>query len=144
MKRDERRQHPRVDVAAGAVVLAPGSGCPVWYVVEDLSVGGALLRDGPLLRRRCVIRVVLYLKGSAPFSVDAEVVRQDSEGTLASGAAIAFRHLTAAQEDAIQDAILNALEALNGPDSGVRTRAGDGESADRMALQDEPYKGKRR
>ena len=48
-----------------------------------------------------------------------------------------------AREDANRDAIVNALDALNGPDSDVHTRIGDDESADRKALRDEPYKGKR-
>jgi len=144
MKRNERRQHPRVDVVASAVVLMPGSNNPVRYVVEDLSVGGALLREGPPLQSRGVMRVVLYLKGSAPLVVDAETVRQEQDGASSSGTAIAFRRLTAVQEDIIQDAILNALEALNGPDSGVRVRA-DGDSfADPPAAQDVPSRRKRR
>src|SRR5262245_22625569 len=113
MKKDERRQHPRVDVVATAVVLMPAIGGPVRYVVEDLSVGGALLRGSPPLRTQGVVRVVLYLRGCEPLLVDAEPVRQKRVGTSSSGIAIAFRHLTTTQEDVIQDAILNALETLN-------------------------------
>ena len=132
MKSNERRHHPRVDVAASAVVLMPGSSSPVRYVVDDLSVGGALLRDGPPLMTGDVIRMALHLRCSAPLLLDAELVRRKPNSGLGSGYAVAFRQLTAAQEDVIQDAILNALEELNAPDSGVRRRVDDG-SVDPLA-----------
>jgi hypothetical protein len=126
MKKDERRQHPRVDVVASAVILLPGIGSPARYVVEDLSVGGAMLRGGPPLGTRDPVRLVLHLRGFEPILVDAAPVRQSREGGSASAIAVAFRRLTPVQEDIIQDAILKALEALNGPASGVRARgAGD-------------------
>ena len=131
MNGDERRRHPRVDVAATAVVLMPDSSS-AHYMIDDLSVGGALLRDGPPLMTGDVIRMALYLRCSAPLLVDAELVRRKPGNTSGSGTAIAFRHLTAAQEDLIQDAILDGLEALNGPDSGVRRRVGDDESVNPM------------
>jgi hypothetical protein len=123
-----------VDVAASAIVLMPDCSSPVRYMVEDLSVGGALLRGGRPLRTGNVIRLALYLNGNAPLVVDADVVRQEPLGASGSGAAVVFRDLTAAQEDAIQDAILFALETLNGPDSGVRRRVRDDGSVDPVAL----------
>src|SRR5713101_1802511 len=98
MKRDERRHHPRVDVAASAVVLMPGSSSPVRYAVDDLSVGGALLRDGPPIMTGDVIRMALYLRCSAPLLVDAELVRRKPHSGSGSGCAVVFRHLTAVQE----------------------------------------------
>jgi hypothetical protein len=128
MKRDERRRHPRVGVDATAVVVMPGAG-PVRYAVDDLSVGGALLRDGPPLMTGDVIRMALYLRSRAPLLVDAELVRRKPHDASGSGYAVAFRDLTATQEDVIQDAILNELEALNAPDSEVRRRVSDDDGA---------------
>src|SRR5260370_36276812 len=125
MKRDERRHHPRVDVAASAVVLMPGSSSPVRYAVDDLSVGGALLRGGPPLMTGDVIRMALYLRCSAPLLVDAELVRRKPQSATGAGSAVAFRYLRAVQEDVLQDAIPNALEALDRPDSGVRQLVGE-------------------
>ena len=118
MKRDERRHHPRVDVVATAVVLTDGS-LPVHYPVDDLSVGGALLRGAPPLSTRSAIRLALYLGGNEPLLIDAEPVRHKRRAGTGSALAVAFRSLTPVEEDVIQDAILRALEGLNGPTSGV-------------------------
>jgi PilZ domain len=132
MKRDERRQHPRVDVAATAVVLTEGSR-PVHYEVDDLSVGGALLRGGPRPRTRDAIRLALYIGGNEPLVIDADLVRQKTRAGSGSAFAVTFRDLTPVEEDVIQDAILRALEGFNGPSSGVRGVDVDQGSADLLA-----------
>ncbi len=139
MRRDERRRYPRVDVAASAVVFVPGGRSPVRYVVRDLSVGGALLQGGPPLSTADVIQMVLYLEGSDPLVIDARLAPRKARDGSDRGFAVAFQNLNAVQEDVIQDAILSALELLNGPDSRVRTRDRDRES-DRPA---EPRRTKR-
>jgi len=93
------------------------------YVVEDLSVGGALLRGGPPLAGGQVIRVCLRLEQGDSLVVEALTVRQIADDGAVPEMAIAFRNLTTNQEDDIQNAILNALEALNPPRSAVRQRA---------------------
>jgi hypothetical protein len=132
MNRDERRQHPRVDVVATAVILTDGSR-PVHYPVDDLSVGGALLRGGPRLTTRSEIRLALYLGGNEPLIIDAEPVRHKRRARPGSALAVAFRSLTPVEEDVIQDAILKALEGLNGPSSGVHAVDVDEESTDLLA-----------
>ncbi len=124
MKSNERRHHPRVDVGMSALVPSRDGRLHL-YLVEDLSVGGALLRGGPALAVGQVIRVCLRLGQNDSLVVEALTVRQIAEGGAATAMAIAFRNLTAKQEDDIQDAILNALEALNPPRSAVRQRATD-------------------
>src|SRR5262245_49604230 len=118
MKRQERRSSPRVDVVATAIVRLPEVGL-VRCKVEDLSIGGALLRGVPEVALGLRSRLSLLFEGAEPLLIDAELVRwnrdDESRGTLA----VAFHDLSARQEDRIQDALLKALEKLNGPASGV-------------------------
>src|SRR5579859_6678825 len=114
----EKKKHQRVDVAASAVIGVPG-GNMVRYAVGELSVGGALLRGSPPLAPSDPVRMMLYLGGGRPLVVDADVVRQFSSDRGEPVAAVTFRDLSPADEDAIQDGILRALEAMNGPNSRV-------------------------
>src|SRR6266481_5794442 len=108
---------PRVDVVARAVVWLPDVGL-VHCSVEDLSIGGALLRGPPEVALGLRTRLSLLFEGDEPLVIEAELVRwsrdEGSSGTLA----VAFHDLSAGQEDLIQDVLLKALEAsrLGRPD----------------------------
>jgi hypothetical protein len=121
MRPNERRQHPRVDVVVTGVVEQRDGAAE--YAVEDLSVGGALLRGGTPFAVGRTICLILRLGEGGPLVIEALVVRQVSEKEFGPALAVAFRNLTADQEDAIQDAMLNALETLNAPSSAVRQRS---------------------
>ena len=131
MRSNERRHHPRIDVGINALVHSR-EGRAHRYVVEDLSVGGGLLRGAPPLAVGQVIRVCLRQGQDDSLVVEALTVRQIAEDGAVPAMAIAFRNLTANQEDEIQDAILNALEALNPPRSAVRQRAADDVAEERV------------
>jgi len=60
------------------------------------------------------------LEGDDPLVIDAELARWNPDDESGGTLAVAFRDLSAHQEDLIQDALLKALETLNGPTSGVR------------------------
>jgi hypothetical protein len=121
MRWQERRSSPRVDVVATAVLWLPDVGL-LRCKVEDLSIGGALLRCAPEVALGLRTRLSLLFDGADPLLIEAELVRwnrdEESSGTLA----VVFHNLSARQEDAIQDALLKALETLNGPASGVRKK----------------------
>jgi hypothetical protein len=118
MRREERRNAPRVGVVAEAVVWTNVglARCRV----EDLSIGGALLRGSPPAAIGQKIRVSLIFERGEPLAIDAEPVRWNPDDGFGATLAVAFNDLSAHQEDVIQDALLTALEALNGPSSGVR------------------------
>jgi hypothetical protein len=90
------------------------------FSVEDMSIGGALLRDAPEVAIGRMLRMFLMLEGAQPLVLDAEVVRWTADDGKGATLAVAFRNLDGEQEDRIQDALLKALEALNGPKSGIR------------------------
>jgi hypothetical protein len=93
-------------------------------------VSGAVLRGGSVAPEGPVIRMTLHLQGSASIVVDADLVRHIQQDEFGLALAVAFRGLTARQEDVIQDAILKAVEALNGPKSAVRPQFADDDAAD--------------
>jgi CheY-like chemotaxis protein len=105
----ERRRHARAAIVAGAVVwLSPERSAR--YVAKNLSLGGVLLGGGPLLAAGRTVRITLRLRGGATIMVDAELVRSGRAMDPHGGIAAAFRNLNASQEDAIQEALLSALE----------------------------------
>jgi CheY-like chemotaxis protein len=104
----ERRVHRRQRLVASAVVWTSDGG-PMRYLVDNLSVGGALLTGGPLLSLGQELRLTLQLDKHVIGPLRAQVVRRDGLGGEAAG--IAFAALTVAQEDALQQASLDALEA---------------------------------
>ncbi len=122
MRREERRKGPRVDVDAKARVWLPHFG-PVDFRVEDLSVGGALLRGVPAGATERRVRMSLLVEGADPLTIDAEAVRWMPDVGDGATLAVAFRNLNVEQEDRIQEALLQGLEALNVPESGVRAIA---------------------
>ncbi|HEX9294705.1 MAG TPA: response regulator [Polyangiaceae bacterium] len=106
----ERRIHHRASVAATAIVWIEEQP-PVRYLVEDLSAGGALLTGGPSLPMGQTIGLSLHIPSQPPMVIDGSVVRSSQSGSVAL--AVAFRSLSPADEDAIHQAVLSALEAQN-------------------------------
>ncbi len=80
------------------------------YEVTDLSVSGALLTDGPRLRKRCPLIVLLRVPLYPEVRIPARVVRTgtDEDGNPAMG--IEFVHRSDATKDHIQAALLSELE----------------------------------
>src|SRR5262245_478376 len=118
MRREERRDHPRVDVIGRAVVWVPDKGI-AYCRVEDLSIGGALLRGAPDIAIGQRTRISLMFEDAEPLVINVEPVRWTPDEGEGATLAVAFHDLSAHQEDLIQDALLKALEALNGAASGV-------------------------
>jgi CheY-like chemotaxis protein len=104
----DRRTYARTSLMATAVVWTDAGG-PMHYLVENLSVGGALLTGGPLLSVGESIKITLQLEKRTIGPLVAEMVRQSDQ--CDSVVAIAFRRLTVTDEDAIQQALLEALES---------------------------------
>jgi CheY-like chemotaxis protein len=105
----ENRRHARSEVVATAVVFSSGH-MHGTFLVQDLSVGGACLMGhftNPPGKR---LHLLLQFPGKPPFSVAAEVVRHDTLGPTRERTAVSFVALHAEQEDAIQEAIVAALE----------------------------------
>jgi c-di-GMP-binding flagellar brake protein YcgR len=113
----ERRSHTRGSVAAIAVVWIDDRG-PMRYSVEDLSAGGALLVAGPKLRVGDKLRMSLHIVGQAPIEMQAQVIRHADMQLPALG--VAFREVSAADEDTIQQAVLRALESERRGESAGR------------------------
>jgi CheY-like chemotaxis protein len=111
----DRRTHERGRVAAIAIVWTDEYG-PIRYVVEDVSAGGAFLGGGPGLALGRRIGLSLHVAGEHLLDLQAEVVRDSAP----RGFGIAFRAMTAAAEDTIQQAVLAALEAYRRGDCPAR------------------------
>jgi hypothetical protein len=106
----ERRRAPRVPLHGFAVlhgerVAARGS-------IENLSLGGALLRlrEPTPIDRQQGMAIDLRLSSATRITVAAETVRIERRDDGAR-VAVRFRRLTADHEDAIEDAIANAIAA---------------------------------
>lgn len=80
------------------------------YTVRNLSVGGALLTDGPPLREGTLVEVVIHVPLYPEIRVPARVVhRVDTlDGDKCTG--LAFLHQNDVTEDHIQSALLSELE----------------------------------
>jgi CheY-like chemotaxis protein len=105
----ENRRHARSEVVATAVVFAAGH-MHGTFLVQDLSVGGACLMGHFTSAPGKRLHLLLQFPGKPPFSVAAEVVRHDTLGPTRERTAVTFIGLHAEQEDAIQEAIVAALE----------------------------------
>jgi hypothetical protein len=103
----ERRRHPRTISHTTAVVKTKTMLCT--YTVSNLSVGGALLIDGPALPERSVVQVILRLPLYPDIRVPARVVRcdRDADGVRLG---VTFVHTSDRTEDHIQAALLSELE----------------------------------
>src|SRR6266542_2582138 len=106
----ERRIDHRASVAATAIVWIEDQR-PVRYLVDDLSAGGALLTAGPRLPVGQSLGLSLHIPSQPPLVIDGVIVRSSESSSVAL--AVAFRSLNPADEDAIQQAVLTALEAQN-------------------------------
>lgn len=113
-RRDERREFPRGQVVASTVGIQNG-GFTSRYVVDDLSAGGALLRGQGRLEPGESIRLLMELPRSAPFGLDARVVRarHGTNGECTVG--VTFDHRDDGARDLIHDVVMDALAEGNGP-----------------------------
>lgn len=104
----ERRAHPRSDSDTVCVVKTREG--MFEYTVRNLSVSGALLSDGPPLRDRCPVVVLLRVPLYPEVRIPARVVRTawDEDGTESIG--IEFVHRSDTTKDHIQAALLSELE----------------------------------
>jgi hypothetical protein len=115
----ERRHSFRVPVPARASVFHKGKLCG-YYSVQDVSIGGCSLREGPARPVGEQVDVLLHLPHRAPITLSARVRRSDQ---LSMG--LKFEHTTARVEDSIQDLVVETF---------ARGAADDG----RVALVVEP------
>ncbi|MFH0900393.1 MAG: PilZ domain-containing protein [Pseudomonadota bacterium] len=125
----ERRVHPRAILAASAILFLREERMGP-YLVENLSAGGALLSDGPMLSMGETVKVVLQLPGRRPVNVIGRVVRVEKRREGESSFAVAFRHSNTTTEEAIHRAVLQWLERVHSAreprvlvlDPSIRTR----------------------
>jgi len=105
----ERRTHRRIDVAATAIVLKHGvdSGR---YLVQNLSAAGALLTGGDTVEVGDSLLVRIEMTGRTPVVVGARVVRSAKAAPDMTALAVEFKHSSPDTEDAIHEAVLDALE----------------------------------
>lgn len=105
----DRRHGCRVDLNAPALVCATRHVSGM-YLVENLSLHGALLVGHPALRPGTRLRMLLLMPGHWRLRLDAEVTRQAARRAGEPCFAVAFDALAPAAQDAIHDLILAALE----------------------------------
>ncbi len=115
----DRRQQPRGAVVATATVVATGRWMGL-YACENLSVSGALLAGPQRLCRGDAVRLKLHLPERGPVEVEARVVRTHATPQAQTQYALKFHDVSAEIEDAIQNAVVEALERQMGRG---RTRA---------------------
>ncbi len=126
----ERRANARTDVQATAAWVRAGADVAV-FEVANLSASGALLIGSSVLARGDTVLLRLDAPGCGPVHVRARVVR-GGDGDGVNAVAVEFRHRSPDTEDAIQNAVLVALEArarIDAPRSGVRARSPSARSA---------------
>ncbi|HJL14706.1 MAG TPA: PilZ domain-containing protein [Sandaracinaceae bacterium LLY-WYZ-13_1] len=106
--REERRRARRVSLPTTAALLQRGD-MVGRFTVQNLSAGGALLTGAKDVHRTGPLRLLLELPSGEPLAVGAHVRRRAQIGNLVA-LAVAFRHLSQASEDRIQDAVLEVLD----------------------------------
>lgn len=115
----ERRHSFRVLVPARASLFHKGKLCGT-YSVQDISIGGCSLRDGPVRQAGEHVDVLLHLPHRAPITLSARVQR-----TGAHSMGLKFERATPTAEDCIQDLVVETF---------ARAKVDDG----RIALVVEP------
>lgn len=104
----ERRRFARINLGATATLLQRG-GQVGRFTVQNLSAGGALLTGASDVARSAPLRVLLELPDGEALTLGARVLRRAKAGGLVA-LAVAFRHISAASEDRIQDALLALID----------------------------------
>ena len=121
----ERRAWPRADVRLHLLLVAEGSK-EVDYLAENLSAGGALLRQGPPLPVGRDLKLMLPLRGR-DLVLHARVARAEKDAEGRVWAAVSFRGVPTFVQDLIQNYVLRAppqpTVMLRRPRSVPRTSA---------------------
>ena len=105
---EERRAHRRIDLPASAVLLRGGTEAQR-FVMQNLSAAGALLTGSRPLPENRLLLFRLDLPAHAPIAVRGKVSRQAVVAGMYA-LAIEFVDPSPETEDAIQQAMLDALE----------------------------------
>jgi hypothetical protein len=105
----ERRTHRRMDLSATAVLLKSGVDTRR-YIVQNLSAAGALLTGEGDVASGSEVVLRLEIHGHAPVVVRGRIVRRAETVANMVAMAVSFRHRSPDTEDAIQQAVLDALE----------------------------------
>ena len=105
----ERRTHRRVDLPATAVLLRSGVDRGR-YIVQNLSAAGALLTGDGDVSPGSPVELRLEMNGRDPVVVHGRIVRRAETVANMVALAVSFRHRSPDTEDAIQQAVLDALE----------------------------------
>ena len=80
------------------------------YRVADLSIGGCLLRDGPVCELGMEYGLVLHLPTEAAMRLPTKVVRQNTTGVGRRELGMAFMERPPWTEDRIHDLVMQNLE----------------------------------
>jgi len=102
----ERRRHERADVRMLVQVVSADRVAS--YMAENLSAGGALLREGPELPAGTELNLALKLRGDT-WHVRARVVRVDRDADGRPAIAVAFPSIVPKIQDLIQSHVLSCL-----------------------------------
>lgn len=110
---DERRVRERVETPGGeAICHVEGFG--EHYVLDDLSVDGALLRWGPLIPIGSKVEMVIFAGAMGMVTVQGKVVRHGGDG---ASLGIRFADLDFVSEHALEDLVIEAqLESYSPAD----------------------------
>jgi CheY-like chemotaxis protein len=128
---EERRRNPRRGVVATAAIFSADK-LHGTYRVRDLSAGGARLGGAIELPVGSEVSLLLQVRGRAPFTLSARVLRREGRGSARSFS-VAFVALSAEDEDAIHEALIEVLERESARDSAtVLVLYGDGEGRDTL------------
>ena len=109
---DERREHPRVDVTARAVVLVrhnAGTEC----LIDSISMGGARL-VGPLTLAVGEHVQVLFEVDGTPIDVEGEVVRAERQDVMNDRIAIAFKNVSESTRLLLHKLVVTSLDREGG------------------------------
>lgn len=105
---NNRREHPRVEVTAHAVILARHNE-GVTFTIESISVGGARL-VGPLTLEVGERVLVLFEVAGTPIDVEGEVVRAERQDMMNDRVAIAFKNVSETARSLIHQLVLTSLD----------------------------------